>query len=121
MAVLKRYCKIVFQKKLKASSLVETLVATVIIVLMFAVASLTLNNVFRNTIKNNTDVIANELNYLVYQYNNQQIAVPYANEFEDWEISIQKTKERNEKYILFEAIHKKHEKIVLKKIIDVSE
>lgn len=121
MAILKRYYRTVFQKKLKASSLVETLVATVIIVLMFAVASLTLNNVFRNTIKNNIDVIDNQLNYLMYQYKNGQINVPHVDEFEDWEISIQKTKERDEKYISFEAIHKKHKKIVLKKIIDVSE
>ena len=121
MVVLKKFKIALFQKKLKASSLVETLVATVIIVLMFAVASLTLNNVFKNSIQNNTDAIDNQLNYLVYQYKNEQINIPYTDEFKDWEISIQKTEERDEKYISFEATHKKYKKSVIKKIVDVSE
>lgn len=121
MDILKKFKITFLQTKLKASSLVETLVATVIIVLIFAVASLTLNNVFKNTIQKNTDVIDNQLNYLVYQYKNEQINIPHVDEFEDWEISIQKTNKQNEKYILFEAIHKKHKKLVLKRIIDVSE
>ncbi len=121
MVVLKKYYYVLVQKKLRASSLVETLVATVIIVLMFAVASLTLNNVFKNSIQNNTDSIDNQLNYLVYQYKNEQINIPFTDEYEDWEITIQKETKKSEKYILFEATNNKYKKSVLKKLVDVSE
>ncbi|AOW20781.1 type IV pilus modification PilV family protein [Urechidicola croceus] len=120
MALLKSKYISLFQKKVKASSLVETLVATVIIVLIFAIASLTLNNVFLSSIKNNTDEINRELNKLQYQLSNEKIKVPYNDTFKDWEITIEKTTESTINFITFEATHKNYKKTVTKKLIDAS-
>ncbi len=120
MAVLK-LVKRIGKKKLKASSLVETLVATVIIVLIFGVTSLTLNNIFSNAIRNNTSEINTQLNYLQYQYLNNQIQLPYADTFKDWDITIQKTRTININYISFEATHLKYQKTVTKNNIDATE
>ena len=55
-------------KKIKASTLVETITAAVIIVIVFSIALLTLNNVFAHKIKSDTSRIDNYLNELVYTY-----------------------------------------------------
>ena len=54
------------QTKTKASSLVEVIVATVIIVIIFAIVTLTLNNIIKNTYRAKTDDINNHLNKIVY-------------------------------------------------------
>ena len=56
--------------KIKGSTLMETLVATVVIVIIFMMASLILNNLFSNTIKNNTQSIDSYLNELQYKKQN---------------------------------------------------
>ncbi|MDC9722883.1 MAG: hypothetical protein PSN34_08920 [Urechidicola sp.] len=102
-------------KKLKASSLVETLVATVLIVLMFAIASLTLNNIFGNAIKNNTDEINRHLNQLQYQYSHQLIQLPYFDTYRNWEIAIEKTGYNQSGFVQFKAFHTKHHKTITKR------
>lgn len=117
MGLLKKIKSIVFQKKLKASTLIETLVATVIIVVIFAIASLTLNAVFKNSVKNNTQEITSELNFLEYQYQNKQLGIPYYGNFKDWEINI----EKNSNYINFAATNKLTKKTVTKQILNATE
>ncbi len=102
-------------KKVKASSLVETLVATVLIVLMFSIASLTLNNIFGNAIKNNTDELDRHLYQLHYQYSHHLIQLPYFDTYNDWEISIEKTTSNQTGFVQFKAIHTKHQKTITKK------
>ena len=68
----------------------ETLVATVLIVLIFMLASMILNNLFSNTIKNNTQAIDNHLNELQYLHQNEQLQLPYTEVFQNWNISIEK-------------------------------
>lgn len=75
-------------KKLKASTLMETMVATVLIVIIFMVASLTLNNVFGNSIKFNTTEIETHLNKLEYQYQHDLLELPYEEVHNNWTITI---------------------------------
>lgn len=73
-------------KKIKAATLVETIVASVVIVLVFGLATMLLNNVYKSTLRNDTSHCHYEFNKLVYQYKNKAFAIPFRKEFEDFEI-----------------------------------
>lgn len=90
-------------KKVKASTLMETLVATVLIVAVFMIASLILNNLFSNSIKNSTQAIDNRLNELEYYVIHNSIQLPYKEDFESWTIYIDTYKENNKPIIELEA------------------
>ena len=53
-------------KKLKSSSLVEILVASVLIVIILSVALMILSNVFVSNIKNDRQAVNNKINELEY-------------------------------------------------------
>lgn len=91
-------------KKIKASTLMETLVATVLIVLVFMISSMIINNLFSNSIKYNTRDIDAYLNELEYLYENEKIKIPYQDEFKDWLIVIEKDRD-NQSNILMEALN----------------
>ncbi|WP_028873151.1 PulJ/GspJ family protein [Psychroserpens burtonensis] len=92
-------------KKIKASTLMETLVATVLVVIIFMLASMILNNIFSNTIKNNTQAIDTHLTELQYLQKNNKLELPYHKEFGKWQISILEYKENDKNIIEFEAIN----------------
>lgn len=94
-------------RKVKASTLMETLVATVLIVVVFMLASMILNNLFSNSIKSNTRVIDTHLDELQYLYINDKIPLPYSDDFEDWEIDINHLMIANQKMIQIEAVNTK--------------
>ncbi|MGV8947182.1 MAG: hypothetical protein ACOH1N_12185 [Lutibacter sp.] len=102
-------------KKIKASTLVETITASIIIVIVFAIASLTLNNVFASTINNDTDQIENHLYKLEYQYVNHKISIPYNEAYENWELNISKAEENGTNWIVFKAINTITKKVVIKR------
>lgn len=95
-------------KKIKGATLMETLVATVLIIIVFMMASMILNSIFSGTIKNNTRQVEAELNELKYLYYNNKLELPYVDELNDWEISVQHLK--NENTIVFDATHIKTNK-----------
>ncbi len=107
-------------KKIKSATLIETLVATVLIVIIFMIASLSLNSVFANTVLNNTNTIENHLHQLEYQTDNQMIPVPYNDSMEDWNIEIEKIEESKTDYLLFTAIHQKTKKTIIRKRVDAN-
>jgi predicted PurR-regulated permease PerM len=104
-------------KKIKASTLMETLVANVLIVVVFMISSMILNNLFSNSIKNNTDDIDVYLNELEYLYKNEKILIPYQEEFKGWQIIIVKNRE-NQSNILFEAFNSNTNKSITKTIYE---
>jgi len=112
MVVLKQFKNI----RLKASTLVETLVASVIIIVIFTIASLTLNNIFSSNIKGNLNNVENHLNKLEYLYHNNKIKYPYQEDFEDWDIQLVSSKESEVSYILFKATQLNSKKIIYRKI-----
>ena len=92
-------------KKIKASTLMETLVATVLIVIVFLIASMILNNVFSNSIKSNTQGIKQHLNELQYLHINEKLNMPYYETYGTWEITIERYKEGDNYMMEFEAIN----------------
>lgn len=113
MALLKKITSL----KVKASSLTEVIVATVIILLIFGVALLTVDNLLFNTVKNSTHKIENELTEIVYQYKNGQITLPYSSEENEWIIYSEEVIEENQKLVVFEAENKTSKKKVTKKTV----
>lgn len=101
-------------KKIKSSTLMETLVATVLIVVVFMLASMILNNLFSSNIKNNTRAIETYLNELQYLQRHQKIILPYHDDFETWHISIDRYSENNQAIIEFEAVNKRTNKTIIK-------
>lgn len=104
-------------KKIKASTLMETLVATVLIVVIFMLASMILNNLFSNSIKNNTKMIDAQLNELQYLYKNDNLILPFFDDFKSWEVSVESSKNTSQNIITFQAINSETNKAVLKEII----
>jgi flagellar basal body-associated protein FliL len=82
----------VILKKLKSSTLMETLVATVIIIVIFIVASMILNAVFFNSYKSNTNEIENHFKELEYKIYSEELPSQIMYNYQDWEISV-KTKD----------------------------
>lgn len=85
-------------RKLKASSLIETLTASVIIVIVFMVASLSFNNVFLNTIRSNSVALNSRLDEIKYLAENENLALPFYEEEQYWII----TGEKKQKGVYFE-------------------
>lgn len=104
-------------KKIRGSTLMETLVASVLIVVVFMISSMILNNLFNNSIKNNTIGIETYLNELEYQYKNEKISIPYYDDFHTWNITITPFKEYDKSYVLFEAINEETKLNYVKQII----
>ena len=98
----------------------ETLVATVLIVVIFMLSSMILNNMFSNTIKNNTSEVETYLNELEYQYQNNNIELPYQDEFSKWQITIESVKENNQQNIEFEATNKELGKTIIRRQIETN-
>lgn len=92
-------------KRIKASTLMETLVATVLIVIVFMMASMTLNALFANTVVNNTHEVEQELLFLRYRYENGQLQLPYYDELGDWEIMVEAKDWNSENQVIFSAEH----------------
>lgn len=84
----------------------ETLVATVLIVIVFLLASMILNTLFTSSIKNNTQEIETYLNELEYRYMNQKVALPFYEEFDEWQISIDRFEDKQQHFVEIEANNK---------------
>lgn len=74
--------------KIKAATLVETIVASAIIVVIFLIASLSINNVFKNTVANNDFELNNRIKEITYLAKNKKINFPYLEETPRWIITI---------------------------------
>lgn len=83
----------------------ETLVATVLIVVVFMMASLTLNTLFATTITTNDDPVRQELLFLQYTYDHGKLSLPYYGELDVWEITVQEQEVRGTKTIVFLAVN----------------
>jgi predicted PurR-regulated permease PerM len=104
-------------RKVKASTLVETLTATVLIVVVFMLTSMILNNLFANSIKNDTTKIDNYLNELEYYYVNDKLSIPYEEEHNTWNITIEKQKERTSCKLEMVASNRSTNKIIIRQLV----
>ena len=90
-------------KRIRASTLMETMVATVLIVVIFMIASLVMNNIFGNTVKFATGKSDYYLNKLEYQIKKGHLQVPFSDSYDTWEIEAQYIIDHNRSYIKLEA------------------
>lgn len=98
--------------KVKASTLMETLVATVLIVVIFMMSSLLLNSIFLSSIRGNTQPVQERLQQLEYKYKNGIVAVPYYEEWENWQIEIIPQDNQGSEYIVLEALENTTQKSI---------
>ena len=105
-------------KKLRASTLMETLVATIIILAAFVIASLVLNNTFRNLMTNDRFDLDNRIRFIEYRYAHNQIELPYTEDFSRFEIYIAKERVEAIDFLLIEITDKENQKTEIIQKID---
>lgn len=86
----------------------ETLVATVLIVLIFMISTFLLNSLFTVTVRQHTAALHTRIAELTYLSLHNQIVIPYDDEFGNWSISV----ERAGRKLIFEALHTKTNKTI---------
>ncbi|WP_047415851.1 hypothetical protein [Cellulophaga sp. Hel_I_12] len=106
-------------KKIKASTLMETMVATVLIVVVFMMASLLLNTIFTTYINGNTQPITEKLQELEYEYYKEKIIIPYSEEWNDWEIQMSSVSPKQVGSVKLEATNNKSKKTVSSYIYEI--
>ncbi len=97
--------------KVKSSTLMETLVATILIVIIFVVASLVLNNLFKVHVSQNTMAIEAHLSKLEYRTQYENIKLPYNEVYEQWNITIVLEDKKRNRYKV-EAEHSRTAKVL---------
>ncbi len=103
-------------KKIKGSTLMETLVATVLIVVVFMISSMILNNLFSNSITSNTRNIDAYLNELEYLQQHDKLLLPYYGTYKFWEVSVIAHMKHGENVVVLEAVNPNTDKIISKTI-----
>lgn len=101
-------------KKIRSATLIEALVATVLIVIVFVVASLILNNLLFNSFSRNTHAVENRISELEYQLQYKTIQLPYKEEFDKWDIVLEKEIKDNNTWIKSSASNKIINKEIIK-------
>lgn len=104
-------------KKIKSATLIEALVATVLIVIVFVIASLILNNLVLNTFSKNTHGIENRINMLEYDIQNNNIKLPYQENYKNWDISIIQQKIGTRTILNIEAVNWDRKKEITKQLV----
>ncbi len=107
-----RSCSMDVLKKVRAATLLETLVASAIILVVFIVGSISINNIFLGTLKNDTYDFDNRLSELEYLSIHRKLTFPYYEDTIKWDISI----ENNDSHILISALDKESKKEVSRKL-----
>jgi len=105
-------------KKVRGSSLIETLIATIMILFVFGIALTTITNTLERTVKSNTRFVDHELNRLEYMYRNSQLQVPDQIDIKDWQIDIKREKENDLNFIVFAAKNKTNSKEKKRRILE---
>ena len=109
---------ILIAKKLNASSLTEVIVATSILLIVFAIAIATLNNIMVSSIKNNTQRLETKLEQFVYEYKNNPVKIPATLKEGDFVYKIQKMKESSLRLVVFSITNVVTKKRIQKNEID---
>ena len=92
-------------KKVKGSTLFETMVATVLLVIIFTVASLVMQSLLEGEHRQNTRRVQERLQVLEYAISQGQLALPYAEEWEGWSIDIIPSEGSGVAWVRFQAQH----------------
>ena len=101
-------------KKIKASTLMETLIATVLVAVTFLLASMIMNTIVSNAVASNTMDIDTHLMELQYLQQHQKLEIPYAERFQNWSITVERLEVQKDIIIVFEATHLDRHQILRK-------
>nr|WP_315202911.1 hypothetical protein [uncultured Flavobacterium sp.] len=93
-------------RKVRSETLIETIVASVLVVIIFMIASLVLNNLVLNTFSQNVHPIETRLNELEYELQSDLIKMPYEENYKGWDIVIQTKKTESKENILILATNR---------------
>ncbi|MGY0407930.1 MAG: hypothetical protein ACWIPJ_06200 [Polaribacter sp.] len=111
MGTLKRR----YYRKFKASSLTEILIATIILVLIFAISLVTLNNIMMSSVRKDTQTMETKVEKLIYQYKNKQLKIPVSYTEGKFTISIRKIAQNEIQFIEFSITNSNSKKTISKK------
>lgn len=101
-------------KKIKSATLIEVLVATIIIIIIFMIASLILNNLLYTSFAKNTHGVQTRIHEITYKLRNHKIQLPYNESYGDWEIKVWVEATGERPYLSYRAVHKNSKKEVTK-------
>jgi len=104
-------------KRIKASTLMETLVATVLIVIIFMISSMVLNTLFSSTLRGRDDRAREHLNQLVYAQGHGYLKLPHTEEMGDWVFSVTSQNRNGTETIVFHATHQRSQKTMSKSML----
>ena len=76
--------------KVKGATLMETLTASVIIVIVFMMASLCINTIVKNTASKNSNEVLQRVKEVYYLNQHQKIKLPYSEDYKKWNVKIAK-------------------------------
>jgi len=96
----------------------ETLVATVLIVIIFMISSMLMNSMFSHSVKGRGHYITERLQQLKYEYSHDGFELPYYEDREDWELSVSTETKGETVYAVFKAESKKSRKTYTERVID---
>lgn len=82
-------------KKVKGGSMVEVIVAAVIVLLVFGIASATLNNIYYSSFKLNKSQLNYQLEKHFYLMKNNAVKIPSIQVFDSFELQLS---QENEQY-----------------------
>lgn len=105
---MNKYLKFIIREgkiKVQASTIVETLIASIIIIIIFSIASMTLNNLFKSSVYNDTASIETHLGKLQYLQLKNKLSFPYNENYQGWSIIIKEINENHKQKIVFEALN----------------
>jgi len=101
----------VLKRKIQASTLMETLVATVLIVVVFMMSSMVLNSLFASSgFSRNELWVKEELSQLQYLQEHQQLQLPYHRKFGEWRVDVSQNAWQGQQQITFSAVHARTKK-----------
>ena len=93
----------------------EVIVATTILLTVFAIAIFTLNNLLLSTVQKETQSMETQLEKLRYQYTNQQLKIPISYREDEFIIEVQKMNQNKQQFVVFSITNSKTNKSVTKK------
>ena len=102
-------------RKIVASTLMETLVATVLIVLVFMTASLVFYGLFAAGVRFKEHEVEQELLRLEYLHQNHLLTLPYYDNLGEWEVEVSITEWQGVEQVHFKASNESVEKEIIRK------
>ncbi len=104
---------------INASSLTEVIVATSVLLIVFAIAMATLNNVMLTTVRKDTQRIEMKMEQFIYDYRNNPIKIPLEITENDLIYSIQRVEQQEIKLLEFSILNVVTKKRLVKNEIDM--